>query len=77
MDYMAAGRPVVATDLPECRLYHEQFDVVEPKSFVDAVARRIEAGPDDGRALLRLETARENSCRNVAEKLIDWIRPQG
>jgi teichuronic acid biosynthesis glycosyltransferase TuaH len=75
MDYMAAGRPVVATNLPECRLYPEQFDVVEPGSFVEAVSTRISAGPDDGRAALRFETARENSCRKVAEKLIDWIKP--
>jgi glycosyltransferase involved in cell wall biosynthesis len=73
MDYMAAGRPVVSTDLPECRLYHRQFDVVETGSFVEAVARRLQAGPDDGRAELRLETARENSCRKVAERLLDWI----
>ena len=73
MDYMAAGRPVVSTDLPECRLHGHLFDVVAPDSFVDAVAARIAAGPDDGRAALRLECARENSCRKVVERLLDWI----
>ncbi len=76
MDYMAAGRPVVSTDLPECRLYRSQFDVVEPTNFVEAVSARIKAGPDDGRATLRLATARENSCRKVAERLLDWIQPR-
>ncbi len=27
MDYMGTGRPIVATDLPECRLYEDLFDV--------------------------------------------------
>ena len=73
MDYMAAGRPVVSTDLPECRLYSHLFDVVAPETFVDAVAARLVAGPDDGRSALRLDCARENSCRNVAGRLLDWI----
>jgi teichuronic acid biosynthesis glycosyltransferase TuaH len=73
MDYMAAGRPVVATNLPECRLYGHLFDVVEPGDFADAVAARLDQGPDDGRAALRLDHARENSCRAVAGRLLDWI----
>jgi teichuronic acid biosynthesis glycosyltransferase TuaH len=73
MDYMAAGRPVVSTNLPECRLYPDLFDVVEPESFVEAVRARLAQGPDDGRAALRLDFARENSCRRVAERLLDWI----
>ena len=75
MDYMAAGRPVVSTDLPECRIYSALFDVVAPGAFADAVAARIAAGPDDGRAALRLDCARENSCRKVVGRLLDWIEP--
>lgn len=73
MDYMAAGRPVVSTDLPECRLYPHLFDVVAPGDFVRAVGSRLEAGPDDGRAALRLGFARDHSCRRVAERLLDRI----
>jgi teichuronic acid biosynthesis glycosyltransferase TuaH len=73
MDYMAAGRPVVATDLPECRLYPELFDVVPTDSFAEAVHDRLVNGPDDGRAGLRLDFARANSCQSVAERLLDWI----
>ena len=73
MDYMAAGRPVVSTDLPEVSLHPHMFDVVAPGDFVDAVSARLAAGPDDGRAALRLESARENSCRKIAERLLDWI----
>ncbi len=73
MDYMAAGRPVVSTDVPECRLYRGLFDVVPPEAFVKAVADRLAAGPDDGRSADRLDFARENSCRRTAERLLDWI----
>jgi len=73
MDYMAAGRPVVSTDLPECRLYPHLFDVVPTGEFIQAVAHRLAAGPDDGRSAARLAFARANSCRRVAERLLDWI----
>jgi len=73
MDYMAAGRPVVSTNLPECCLYDSLFDVVEPDDFADAVVQRLRQGPDDGRAGLRLDEARAHSCSNVAGRLLDWI----
>ena len=73
MDYMAAGRPVVATDLPECRLYHEVFNVVAEQDFAQSVQTRLAGGPDDGRATLRWELAHRESCRNVASRLLDWI----
>ncbi len=73
MDYMAAGRPVVATDLPECRLHADRFDVVEPARFAGAVADRLAAGPDDGRGAARLDFARRNSCARVADRLLDWL----
>lgn len=73
MDYMAAGRPVVSTDLPECRLYDHVFDVVPPVDFAAAVARRLALGPNDGRATVRWELARRESCREVAARLFDWI----
>ena len=73
MDYMAAGRPVVATDLPECRLYSQVFDVVSPSEFAAAVAYRLASGPDDGRAATRWELARSGSCRSVVSRLLDWI----
>ena len=73
MDYMAAGRPVVATDLPECRLHADVFDVVPPGQYAEAVSHRLTSGPDDGRASERWNRARANSCRAVVERLLDWI----
>ena len=73
MDYMAAGRPVVSVDLPECRLYAHVFDVVPPGDFAAAVTRRLAGGPDDGRASARWDLARRESCRAVVSRLLDWI----
>ncbi len=73
MDYMASGRPVVATDLPECRLHSEVFDVVPPGDFASAVANRLSIGPDDGRASARRKIALSESCRSVVSRLLDWI----
>ena len=73
MDYMAAGRPVVATDLPECRLYADVFDVVSPDDFATAVSRCLAGGHDDGRSTARWDLARRETCRNVVNRLLDWI----
>lgn len=74
MDYMATGRPVVATDLPECRLYEHLFDVTPADdAFVRSVRAIVAAGSDDGRASQRFDWARANTCRNVADRLIDWL----
>lgn len=73
MDYMAAGRPVVSTDLPECRLHGDVFDVVAPDRFAASVAHRLAAGPDDGRAGARWDRARRDSCRATVTRLLDWV----
>ena len=73
MDYMASGRPVVATDLPECRLHADVFDVVPPNRFAGAVTARLASGPDDGRAAIRWARARANSCQTVVARLLDWL----
>ncbi|HEY2156828.1 MAG TPA: glycosyltransferase [Isosphaeraceae bacterium] len=74
MDYMATGRPVVTTALPECRLYHHLFDVAEtPGEFVAAVRSLVARGSDDGRSAERHAFAEANSCRRVVERLLDWL----
>jgi teichuronic acid biosynthesis glycosyltransferase TuaH len=74
MDYMATGRPIVSTALPECGLYRELFDVADsPTEFIDAVERILASGSDDGRAPLRHEWAEANTCRRVAERFLSWL----
>lgn len=74
MDYMGSGRPIVSTDLPECRLHGTRFDVAgSPEEFLAAVGRILAAGADDGRAELRHAFAVENSCARTVERLLDWL----
>jgi len=74
MDLMGSGRPVVATSIPECRLYAHLFHVVDDAdSFLGAVSSILDAGSDDGRATLRHDWARTHTCRRVADQLLDWL----
>jgi glycosyltransferase involved in cell wall biosynthesis len=78
MDGMGSGRPIVATAIPECRLYSRLFDVAEnTEEFVAAVGAIIENGSDDGRCLLRHAHARENTCRLVASRVVDTLMNSG
>lgn len=74
MDYMGGGRPIVATDLPECRRFGHLFDVAsDPAGFVDALGRLIADGFDDGRSEARCEWALENRCGRVASRFVDRL----
>jgi glycosyltransferase involved in cell wall biosynthesis len=67
MDGMGSGRPIVATAIPECRLYSHLFDVVEDTdAFIVAVRAIVANGSDDGRACLRHRHALDHSCGRVA-----------
>jgi hypothetical protein len=75
MDGLGSGRPIVATAIPECRLYSHLFDVVEDaKEFVDAVRSIVATGSDDGRASLRHAHAREHTCRIVADRVLRLLQ---
>ncbi|MCS7458849.1 glycosyltransferase [Paenibacillus doosanensis] len=49
-EYLAAGKPVVSTNMPECRLMSPHIDVADNhEQFIDAVIRRLR-DPGDGAA---------------------------
>lgn len=74
MDYMATSRPVVSTDVPECRLYRHVFDVAEtPDGFASAVRSILDRGSDDGRSRLRWDLARSRTWERTAETLLSEI----
>jgi len=74
MDGLASSRPIVSAAIPECSLYRDLFHVeADAAGFVEAVRRVVEAGSNDGRATARLEHARANTCRAVADRLLDWL----
>ncbi|WP_435015949.1 glycosyltransferase [Tundrisphaera sp. TA3] len=73
MDYIAAGRPFVATDVPECRLHRERFDVVTRETFSSTISERLAGGCDDGKVALRHQWALSHTCRDEMLKLLDWL----
>lgn len=74
MDYMGTGRPIVSTDLPECRLHRERFHVAgSDEAFLEHVATLLNVGADDGRATLRHAYAREHTCEAVVSGLVDRL----
>lgn len=74
MDYMGATRPVVSTDLPECRLHSPLLRIADDtESYLDAIGEILQNGSDDGLAPARLEWARQNSCARVAERFLDSL----
>ena len=74
MDYMATGRPIVSTDLPECLLYEDLFDVTSnAEAFIEAIRLLRVTNFDDGRAERRFDWAKEHSCRRMLERLLGWF----
>lgn len=62
-EYLAAGKPVVSTELPAVRDFNAQHDVLqtsaEPKAFLTAIERALQLGTDEaaiarGRAVAEL-----------------------
>ena len=73
-DFLGSGRPIVSTDLPECRLHRGRFDVADSaEGFLGALAALADSGFDDGRCGLRVAHARSNTCGAVAGRLAEWI----
>jgi hypothetical protein len=71
MDGMGSSRPIVATSIPECRLYADLFDVADSHdAFQSAVDSILKRGSDDGRAPARHALARENSCAKVVRRVL-------
>ena len=74
MDYMATGRPIVSTALPECRLYDHLFDVADDDETFVAMARlRADGEPGRDRADARFSWATANSCGKIADRFLDWL----
>jgi glycosyltransferase involved in cell wall biosynthesis len=74
MDAMGSGRPIVSTDLPECRLHEDVIEVArDADDFLGAIASLGFSMFEDGRERRRLDLARANSCRVVADRLLGRI----
>ncbi len=75
--YLAAGRPVVATDFPEARRVDSVVAVAKTHAeFIELVDRALQP-TDESVIARRRETARENSTENRAEKLLRLVDEAG
>jgi glycosyltransferase involved in cell wall biosynthesis len=72
-EYLAAGRPVVATDLPPMRGVHDAVTLVDgPESFVRGVENALARGPlDEGERLAFID---QNAWRTRHERLLAFAR---
>lgn len=72
MDYLATGRPIVSTPLPECALHDGLMAVPDDRpGFLRAVRSLRRQVDSDGPA--RVAFAQSHSCRNVADRFLDWL----
>lgn len=69
-EYLAAGKPVVSTPLPEVERYHDLCYVQSPGlSFARAAELAVAEGHDPVRQARRIEVARANTWRDRAAAL--------
>ncbi len=70
-EYLAAGLPVVATDIAECR-GHEPlvYTASDARDFIRAVERAIPERRDENMVQKRLEFARQNTWKSRARDII-------
>ncbi|WP_020614998.1 glycosyltransferase [Paenibacillus daejeonensis] len=70
-EYLAAGKPVVSTDLPECRLMNGIVDVASDHlGIIRLIKRRLE---QPGSAAPRRSYAIRNSWRLRAQAGLSWL----
>jgi len=71
-EYLAAGKPVVATDLPALRDYRDLVHIgVSPEDFMEKIEQAL---AEDGEQIRsRLEAAREHTYAKRLEKMMDIV----
>ncbi len=74
MDYMASGKPIVSTSIPECRHYPGLIEVAEDHDSFLRILRTLQTQEfNDGQAALRWERAASQSCQATANRLLNWL----
>jgi hypothetical protein len=74
MDYLGGTRPIVTTDLPECRLHSNLLRVAgNPEAFLVHVAAILDAGSNDHLAQARLDFARDHTCSRQVSRFLDLL----
>lgn len=76
-EYMAGGKPVVSTGLPECRKYAPIQIADTPEQFIAECERALLLGRDAGHVARLRACARENSWSSRAETVLAALRRKG
>jgi glycosyltransferase involved in cell wall biosynthesis len=76
-EYMAGGKPVVSTGLPECRKYAPIQIADTAEQFVAECERALRLGRDAEHVARLRACARENSWRSRAETVLAALRHKG
>ena len=76
-EYMAMGKPIVSTDLPECRKYRSVFIGHTPDDFLHSVDRALAVAHDGfSPAIIRAE-AEAHSWSNKVDEVLRIVAEQG
>jgi teichuronic acid biosynthesis glycosyltransferase TuaH len=74
MDGLASGRPVVSTDIPECRSYSNWITIVQNADEAISAVRRLLGRPPNGeKARRQVNFARDHLWSRRAETLLEWL----
>lgn len=72
-EYLAAGKPVVSTPLPEVTRFNEVVSIVSSvNEFEDAVKKYL-AGEDGQLSLARQKVARDNSWKSRSVQILKAV----
>lgn len=75
-EYMAAGKPIVSTNLPECRKYGVVMVAEDHKQFLEKVEAAILAGKDE-KVICELKAeARKHTWRKKAKSILHLLYTQ-
>ncbi len=76
-EYMALGKPIVTTDLPECRKYPPVLIGKNHKEFIDRIDEALKLQNDEKYIKLLKNEAQKNSWEAKAKEIADMIRIMG
>jgi teichuronic acid biosynthesis glycosyltransferase TuaH len=74
MDGLASGRPVISTDIPECRLYSNLITIVQSADEAISALRHLLGRPPNSEQVRRqVDFTREHLWSGRAETLLGWL----
>jgi teichuronic acid biosynthesis glycosyltransferase TuaH len=72
-EYMALGKPIITTDLPECRKYRSALVAKSHEEFIELISKALKFSPNDKYFNILEEEAKQNSWDARAEMICKAI----